>query len=232
MDRPLGEVMTTTTTSDGRRTARSKKGTGRDPERTRNEILEVATKEFVRAGLSGARVDEIAAKTSSTKRMIYYYFGDKDGLYTAVLERVYEEIRDAEQQLDLSGMDARQALRRMVEFAFDYHTEHPELGRLVSIENIHHAAHLELSSRQQTLNLPILKTMDDLLTRGRAEGVVNRPVRAIEVHLVIMSWAMFQVTSRNSIRASFAYDMQDAAHHARHREIAVEVILGWLGTSE
>ena len=63
----------------------------RDAERTRAEILEVATHEFAQRGYSGARVDEIADQTSTTKRMIYYYFGGKEQLYIAVLERAYAQ---------------------------------------------------------------------------------------------------------------------------------------------
>ncbi len=77
----------------------------RDPERTKKEILEVATEEFAKSGFAGARVDEIASRTRTTKRMIYYYFGSKERLYIAVLEKAYEDIRVTEQNVDVENLD-------------------------------------------------------------------------------------------------------------------------------
>ena len=81
----------------------------RDPEQTQQEILEVATLAFAEKGLAGARVDEIAARTRTTKRMIYYYFGSKQGLYRAVIERAYAGIRYVERELYLDTLPPAQA---------------------------------------------------------------------------------------------------------------------------
>ena len=114
----------------------------RDAERTRAEILDAATSEFAEHGYSGARVDVIAERTRTTKRMLYYYFESKAGLYTAVLERAYGEIRERERRLDVEGLDPVAAIRRLAELTFDHHESHPDFIRLVSIENIHRAEHL------------------------------------------------------------------------------------------
>ncbi|SDB81035.1 DNA-binding transcriptional regulator, AcrR family [Raineyella antarctica] len=205
----------------------------RDAVRTRAEILQVATAEFARSGLSGARVDEIAALTRTTKRMIYYYFGGKGGLYAAVLEEAYAGIRRAEQKLDLAALSPVEAMRTIVEFGFDYHAEHPELGRLVSIENIHHAEHLRASERQIPINTPVLAMLDEVLARGWEDGSFRRPgVRSIDVHLMAMSWAIFQVTNRPTIEASFGHDMAAPENRATARRIAVEAILAWLRTTD
>src|SRR5690349_140188 len=105
----------------------------RDPEATQEDILDVATQEFAQHGFHGGRVDEIAAKTKTTKRMIYYYFGSKEGLYTSVLERAYATIRAAEQELVIDTRDPKDAIRRLVELTFDHHEAHPDFIRLVSI---------------------------------------------------------------------------------------------------
>ena len=110
---------------------------------TQRNIIEVATREFARNGLSGARVDEIAAKTACSKRMIYYYFGDKEGLYLKVLEEAYRRVRSIESGLDLDHLEPLQALRALVEFTFDHHHSNDDFIRLVMIENIHHGAYLE-----------------------------------------------------------------------------------------
>src|SRR5690349_10886598 len=114
----------------------------RDAERTRAEILDVATAEFAERGYAGARVDEIADRTRTTKRMIYYYFGGKQQLYIAVLERAYAQLRDAEQTLDVDHLDPLAAIRELAELTFDHHERHPQFLRLVAIENIHRAEHM------------------------------------------------------------------------------------------
>jgi AcrR family transcriptional regulator len=114
----------------------------RDAERTRTELLDVATEEFADSGYSGARVDEIAARTRTTKRMIYYYFGGKEQLYLAVLERAYAEIRDAERTADVDHLDPVAAVRRLAEVTFDHHEAHPAFIKLVGVENAQHAKHM------------------------------------------------------------------------------------------
>ncbi len=142
----------------------------RDAERTRAEILEAATHEFAEHGYSGARVDVIAERTRTTKRMLYYYFENKAGLYTAVLERAYGEIRERESQLDVEGLDPVAAIRRLAELTFDHHESHPDFIRLVSIENIHYARHIARSEILAGLANPALEALTRILDRGRAAG--------------------------------------------------------------
>ena len=116
-----------------------------DPEGTKRNIIEVATEEFAGKGFSGARVDDIAARTKTSKRMIYYYFGGKEGLYIAVLEEAYRKIRSVEATLDLEHQPPEKALRTLVAFTFDYQNAHPEFVRLVMNENILNGAYLARS---------------------------------------------------------------------------------------
>jgi len=132
----------------------SDKTAGRKPDagRTRQDILTVARAEFVGHGLSGARVDAIAERTRTTKRMIYYYFGSKEGLYSAVLEQAYADIRSAEATLALDDLDPLTALRRLIGFTFDYEDANPDFVRLIAIENIHQALYLKQLPAIQSLN--------------------------------------------------------------------------------
>src|SRR2546423_673618 len=139
----------------------------RDAGRTRRDILDVATAEFAERGYSGARVDEIAARTRTTKRMIYYYFGSKEGLWVAVLEGAYATIRAAEQELDVEHLEPREAVRRLAELTVDHHETHPDFIRLVSIENIHNAEHMRSSDSITHLNTPALDVIGKILERGR-----------------------------------------------------------------
>ena len=116
-----------------------------DPEGTKRNIVEVATAEFARKGYAGARVDAIAARTRTSKRMIYYYFGGKEELYLAVLEAAYAGIRNAEATLDLAALPPEEALRTLIGFTFDYYQAHPEFVRLVMNENIMDGVHMARS---------------------------------------------------------------------------------------
>ena len=152
----------------------------RDAERTRTEILDEATAEFADRGLAGARVDEIAARTRTTKRMLYYYFGSKQGLYLAVLERAYGGIRALEQQLSVSDLNPARAVRAVAELTFDHHEAHPDFIRLVAIENIHHAEHLRSSPVREGLAGPAVGVLEPILARGRETGMFRDDVDAFE----------------------------------------------------
>src|SRR3954465_14912003 len=157
----------------------------RDPARTQAEILDVATREFAEHGYSGARVDEIAARTRTTKRMLYYYFESKAGLYTAVLERAYAQIRAADKIVAVEHLDPLAAIRRLAELTFDHHESHPDFIRLVSIENIHRAEHMAKSERLAHLNMQAIERIERILERGRADGVVRRDADAVDLHAMI-----------------------------------------------
>ena len=153
-----------------------------DKERTRQEILEAATHEFVEHGLAGARVEAIAARTATVKRMIYYYFGSKEGLYLAVLEQAYAGIRTAEMGLDLLVLEPVEAIRRLVEFTFDYHEANPGFSRLVSIENIHNGAHMARSEPIHGVNQGVIEIMTAVISKGQQSGAFRRDERARRSH--------------------------------------------------
>ncbi len=149
-------------------------GRVRDAARTRAEIMDAATQEFARAGYGGARVDEIAARTRTTKRMIYYYFGGKEQLFTAVLERAYSVIREAEQQLDVEHLDPVAGIRKLAAVTFDHHEAHPDFIQLVSIENVYGAAHIAGSDELRRLSSPAIDVSGRSGTTPR-----GRPARAV-----------------------------------------------------
>ena len=157
--------------------ARKRKADGKpvrtqDPQGTKQNILDIASEEFALNGLSGARIDEIAARTRSSKRMIYYYFGDKEGLYLSALENAYRLVREGEAKLDIEGLSPTDALTRLVEFTFDHHHRHEEFIRMVMIENIHHGQYLDRSKAIRDLNVTAIDYISRILcARGRRKGV-------------------------------------------------------------
>jgi AcrR family transcriptional regulator len=225
-------VVDASVSTRGRRPDAAPSGDGlvpqRDAERTRTEILDVATREFADRGYNGARVDEIATKTRTTKRMIYYYFGSKEQLYIAVLERVYQQIRTAEQTLDVDGLDPVDAIRRIAELTFDHHQSHPDFIRLVSIENINRAEHMAKSPRFPGQNASVLSLIEQILARGRAQGRFRREVDALDVHMLISSYCVFRVANRHTFNTIFGRDLADPALADRYRTMLGDLVVAYL----
>jgi AcrR family transcriptional regulator len=202
----------------------------RDKERTRAEILSIATEEFARQGYAGARVDEIAARTRTTKRMIYYYFGGKQQLYVAVLEKAYSEIRDAERTIDVEQLDPVSAIRRLAELTFDHHDAHHDFIRLVSIENIHEAEHLATLPTLHELRAPAIELISRILAAGRAKGVFTAPADALDVHMMISSFCVFRIANRHTFGALFGRDLTDPDRRAAQRAMLGDLVVAYLTT--
>lgn len=199
-----------------------------DPEGTRRDILEIARQEFSQNGLSGARIDVIAERTRTSKHMIYYYFGSKEGLYRAVLEMAYAGIREREAELGLEGLKPREALRRLVEVTFDYDATHPDFVNLVSMENLHHGQYIEHSETIRDINAVIIKRLEEILERGVRQGDFRADVDAVDVHMAISSLCFFRVANRYTFKALFKRDLLSPRARARHKGMIVDAILGML----
>jgi AcrR family transcriptional regulator len=200
----------------------------RNAERTREDILKIATEEFAAHGLSGARVDSIAKRMRTTKRMIYYYFKSKSGLYAAVLERAYAEIRSFESRLELGSLQPEAAIRRLIEFTFDYDEAHPDFIRLVAIENIDHAKHLAKQSVIRNVNLTIIDAIAAILERGRKRGVFQARLDPVDVHMLISAFCFFRVSNKPTFGTIFRRDLSAPAVRRRHKKMICDAVVGLL----
>ncbi|GAA5067826.1 AcrR family transcriptional regulator [Thermocatellispora tengchongensis] len=200
----------------------------RDAERTKAEILEVAQQEFARHGYAGARVDEIAARMRTTKRMIYYYFGSKERLYIAVLEKAYAEVRAVERTVDVQHLAPVEAIRTLAELTFDHHDAHRDFIKLVAIENIHQAEHIRKSQALAGLGTPVLDLIESILDAGTASGEFVTEADAIDVHMLISSFCFFRVANQHTFQALFGRDMTAPEHRDRQRRMVGEMIVAYL----
>ncbi|WP_433755242.1 TetR/AcrR family transcriptional regulator [Nocardia sp. CA-135398] len=201
----------------------------RNSDRTKEDILEVATSEFADNGYAGARVDLIAERTHTTKRMIYYYFTDKEGLYQAVLERSYGAIRALERGLDLSGLGPIEAIRALAELTFDHHEQHPEFIRLVANENMLRGEHIRRSEALMRLGAPAVDLLSDILAEGQAAGLFRTDVDALDVHMIISSFCVFRVANRHTWQALFGRDMIAPELREHQRRILGGMVVAFLG---
>lgn len=179
----------------------------RDPARTRARILAAAKAAFADRGLGGARVDQIAARAKVNKRMIYHYFGSKDGLFLAVLEGAYADIREAEQTLDLDHLDPVEAIKTLVAFTWDYYLKNPEFLRLVNSENLHGGRHLAKSEIIRDLHSPFVQMVADILARGERSGVFRKGVDPVQLNITIAALGYYYLTNRHTLSIIFDRDL-------------------------
>lgn len=200
----------------------------RDADRSQSTILAAARDEFAEYGLGGARMDRIAERAGLNKRLIYYYFDDKEALFQAVLEQAYRHIREEERKLNLLDVAPPEALRRLVEFTWDYYLAHPEFLTLLNSANLHRARHLQGSKRAREMNSPLIEMLAEILERGRKEGSFRGGVDPLQLYVSIAGLSYFYLSSNHTLSAIFGRDLMTAK--ARHERLAhmCDVILGYV----
>jgi AcrR family transcriptional regulator len=199
-----------------------------NPEKTRDGILQAAVAEFVAQGLSGARVDAIAERTQTSKRMIYYYFNSKEQLYTEVLEKLYGEIRNTESSLKLDVLAPMEAIQRLVEFTFDHHDRNVDFVRIVCIENIHNGDNVKQSPTIRALSQHVLQALDETLRRGEKEGIFRPGVQAVDLHMLISSFCFYRVSNRHTFSEIFQIELEDREVKDRHKAMISDSVTRYL----
>ena len=198
------------------------------PYRTQEQILVAACAEFAEFGLAGGRIDRIAERAGTNKRLLYYYYGNKDDLFLAVLERVYADIRTAEQALHLDAMDPVEAIRQLVSFTWHYYLEHPEFITLLNSENLHQARHLKQSERIQDMNSPLVQLLADVLGRGQREGLFRDGIDPVQLYISIASICYFYLSNNATLSAVFGRDLRTPKALAQRLSHMQEMVLGYV----
>jgi TetR/AcrR family transcriptional regulator len=203
-------------------------GTGpqrRDPAGSRKKLLTAARREFADRGLAGARVDDIAARAGVNKQLVYHYFGDKDALYLAVLEWVYEEIREQERKLNLEGLPPEQAIRKLVASSFDHLAAHPDFIVLLNDENRGGARHVRHSRKLEAMHSPLVSLVSKILNQGVRAGTFRRGINPVHLYISIAGLSYFFFSNTPTLSAIFSKDLSTpAAKRARRRHV-VDLVL-------
>ena len=189
------------------------------------DIIAVATREFAEKGLAGARIDVIAEAMRTSKRMIYYYFGSKEGLYVKVLEEAYRRIREIESGLHLDDLAPEDALRRLVGFTVDYQLANPDFIRLVMTENIHRGEFLAQSRTIQKLNVPAIDAVRTVYERGLKAGVFRSGIDPVDLHMSISALSFFNTANRHTFALIFKRDLESPAAVVARRDSIVEMVV-------
>lgn len=198
------------------------------PRDTRERILAVATGEFARHGATGTRVERIAAEARVNVRMIYHYFGSKDDLFLAVLERAYASIREAERALDLEHTEPADGMEKLIRFSWNYYFAHPEFTALLNSENLQQGRHVTRSQGLAAMHSPLLESLRALLARGERQGVFRAGVDPMQIYVSISALGYFYVSNRFTLSAIFQRDLMTP--EAREERLAhiVALVLGYL----
>jgi AcrR family transcriptional regulator len=200
----------------------------RDPEGTRRRILLAAADEFASGGLFGARVDQIARRAETNERMLYYYFGSKEQLFTAVLEHAFSALTEAERVLDLDGVAPVEAVTRLAHFVWDYYRDHPELLRLLNNENLHEARYLQKSTRIREMMSPIVAMLSNVLTRGQKAGLFRTDIDPLRFYVTLSGLGYYIVSNRYTLAATLGRDFSTPDERAEMVRLNTELLLAYL----
>jgi len=200
----------------------------RDADRSQQAILAAARDEFAEHGLGGARMDRIAERASVDKRLIYYYFQNKDSLFLAVLEATYADIRTAEKQLRLTDLPPAEAVRRLTEFTWNYYLAHPEFLTLLNSANLHRARHLDASTRVREMNSPLVQTLGEILERGRQAGVFRGGIDPVQLYISIAGLSYFYLSNNHTLSAIFGRNLLSPKARNERLSHMCDVILGYV----
>ena len=200
----------------------------RDAERTKQALLAAAEVEFSTKGLAGARVDVIAEQAAANKRMLYYYFGSKEELYLAVLERAYGSMREAERKLNLTDLAPREAIKTWVEFKFDYCQQHQQIIALLAGENMLGAVHLKRSRRLRDMNMSLVDGISALLDAGVATGDIRPGIDPVHLYISMSALSYFYFSNSATLSAAFGRALSSPAEQKLRRAHCVDVIMSYI----
>lgn len=209
----------------GRMTAPQAEGPRRTKRSTRELLLAAAREEFARRGLEGARVDDIARRAGVNKQLVYHHFGNKDDLYRAVIESVYAEIRSRERELDLTRLDPLEAMRRLIEFSFDYLAANRDFIALLTDENIHEARHVKQVADMQAMHSPLIELIGATLRRGQEQGLFREGIVPRQLYISIAGMAFFYFSNIHTLSAIFDADLTSADEIAERRVHIVDLVI-------
>jgi AcrR family transcriptional regulator len=178
----------------------------------KRNILEVALEEFASYGFEGTRIDSIAAGTHTSKRMIYYHFGSKEGLYAAVLEFAYRVVREGENLEPLKRLSPLDALVRYISYAFTNFSRNPNFIRLSQQESLQGLRFLKDSPSIMQMNRASLAVLQDIVARGQADGSMRADIEAMHVYMNFIGLCHYHISSRANYALQFDFDPAQENH--------------------
>jgi AcrR family transcriptional regulator len=204
------------------------KTTARNPEDSRDRILQAARQEFAAHGLGGARVDRISEQAGINKRMLYHYFGNKDDLFGAVLEANYAHKRASEQAMRLENEEPREAIRKLVTLTWNYYIDHPEFMNLLNSANLHQARHVQASSTVKEMRNPFIHMIGNILENGVKAGVFKPGVDPVQLYISIAGLSYFYLSNQHTLSAIFGRKLLSPVAKTKRLNHMVDMVRSYL----
>ncbi|MBM3526735.1 MAG: TetR/AcrR family transcriptional regulator [Alphaproteobacteria bacterium] len=200
----------------------------RNADATRAKILQAALDEFSERGLPAASTDDIADRCGVNKRMIYYYFGSKEGLYLAALESVFERFVALEREIDVEHLEPAAAIEAMIDLKIDYYVENPHFVSFLAMENFYKARHLRKSKKLHMFKTPLTEVIARILKRGQSSGQFRQDVDPVDFYVSMCALCIMYFSNQHSLGAIFQRDMMSGANIERRRRTVVDFVLSYL----
>jgi AcrR family transcriptional regulator len=204
----------------------------RDADATRAKILQAALVEFGNRGLPETRTDDIAARCKVNKRMIYYYFGSKEGLYLAALESVYDELVRLEREIEVEHLDPVAALEAMINLKIDYYIDNPHFISFLTMENLYKARNLRKSKKLDAFKTPLTQVIARILERGERAGLFRHNVDPVDLYISICALGFMYFANRHTLGAIFERDLMSRQAIDRRRQSIIDMVIGYLQGSD
>ena len=192
---------------------------------TREAILRAAIKVFAKYGFEGGSVEKISKAAKSYDRMIYYYFGSKEGLFIEVLEATYRRFNEAESELVLDASRPIEALTAVTRFMWGYYQKNPEFITLLNTENLHRGVHIAKSLRARDYSSDAISVLARVLASGAEQGVFRNDAAARDVYLMIASMGYFYLSNRFTLSAFLGEALESAEALAHWEGFLIESVL-------
>jgi len=200
----------------------------RDPERTRNALIKAGLKEFSQKGFLGARIEQIAAGAKCSIRMLYHYFGDKKGLYLAVLESAYADIREQEAKLEIDYDKPLIGMLELLRFTFEYFEANPMFEGLLRNENLMQGKFVS-RSRQVPQGAVSRKTLiSDLIASGQAKGIFRDNLDPVQVYVTITALSRFHLSNAYTMSAVLETDLRSKAWRKERLQHCFDLLEAYL----
>lgn len=200
----------------------------RNAEATRAKILAAAIDEFANCGFADARTDDIAARCGVNKRLVYYYFGTKEGLYLAALESAYADLAELERAIDVEHLEPRAAIAELINLKIDYYISSPHFISFLNMENLYKAKTLRKSKRLNEFKTPLTHVISRILEKGVRAGVFRRGIDPIDLYISICALGFIYFANQHTLKVIFDRDLMSAENLKRRRKTIVELVLSYL----
>ena len=198
---------------------------------TRDSILRAAAKVFAKYGYDGGSVEKISTAAKSYDRMIYYYFGSKEGLYIEVLEDAYRRMNVAEARLALDVAQPVAALRAVISFVLGYYRKNPAFITLLNTENLHKGRHIGKSPRAREYSSPAIDIIDRILEEGVAQKLFRPGLATRDIYLMIASMGYFYISNRHTLSAFLGENLEAPEAVAHWEGFVAETVLRTVAAS-